>query len=110
MAVSNKQRFNKKYGFKRDESHSLEELAKITGVKKSILESVYSRALGARISDPESVRSAKTGKKVGGKSLRGKMSGQQWGFGRIYGLLVGNPKQVAKGAPDRDLYEKSGLI
>lgn len=110
MAVSNKQRFNKKYGFKRDESHSLEELAKITGVKKSILESVYSRALGARISDPESVRSAKTGKKVGGKSLRGKMSGQQWGFGRTYGFLVGNPKQVAKGAPDRDLYEKSGLI
>lgn len=110
MAVSNKQRFNKKYGFKRDESHSLEELAKITGVKKSILESVYSRALGARISSPESVRSAKTGKKVGGKSLRGKMSGQQWGFGRTYGFLVGNPKQVAKGAPDRDLYEKSGLI
>ena len=56
------------------------------------------------------MRSAKTGKKVGGKSLRGKMSGQQWGFGRTYGFLVGNPKQVAKGAPDRDLYEKSGLI
>ena len=49
MAVSNKQRFNKKYGFKRDESHTLEELAKITGVKKSLLESVYSRGLGARI-------------------------------------------------------------
>jgi len=107
MVLSNKQKFNKKFGFKRDESHSLEELADISGIKKSILEQVYSRGLGARISNPESVRSVKSGKKVGGRSLAGKMSGPQWGFGRTYGFIMRNPKQVAKGAPDRDLYEKA---
>jgi len=100
MAVSNKQRFNKKYGFKRDESHSLEELAKITGVKKSILESVYSRGLGARISNPESVRSAKTGKKVGGKSLKGKMSAQQWAQSRIYSFVTKQPGTWGKADKD----------
>jgi hypothetical protein len=107
MVLSNKQKFNKKFGFKRDQSHSLEELSKISGIKKSILESVYMRGLGARITNPESVRSVKTGKKIGGKSLAGKMSGPQWAFARTYGFIMANPKQVAKGAPDSDLWEKA---
>ena len=106
MSLSNKQKFNKKFGFKRDESHSLDDIVKITGIKKSILEDVYARGLGARVSNPESVRSVKTGKKVGGKTLRGKMSGPQWALARVYGFVMQNPKQVAKGAPDRDLWDK----
>ena len=107
MVLSNKQKFNKKFGFKRDESHDISEIAKLSGIKKSILDDAYIRGLGARISQPQSVRSVKTGKKIGGKSLAGKMSGAQWGFGRTYGFIMGNPKQVAKGAPDSDLWEKA---
>jgi len=107
MSLSNKQKFNKKFGFKRDESHDISEIAKLSGIKKSILDDVYLRGLGARISNPQSVRSVKTGKKIGGRSLKGKMSGAQWGMARVYGFVMGNPKQVAKGAPDSDLWEKA---
>ena len=104
--ATNRQKYNKKYGFKSDESHSLPEIAKTTGFKLSVLRSVYRRGLGARKTNPESVRSAKTGKKVGGKSLAGKMSGPQWGQARVYGFVMKNPKQVAKGQPDHDLWLK----
>ena len=47
MVLTNKQKFNKKYGFEKDESHSLNEIAKITKVKKSILQQSYNRGVGA---------------------------------------------------------------
>lgn len=104
--ATNKQRFNKKYGFKRDEGHTIEEIAKIANAPKKILEDVYLRGVGARRNNPASVRSTKDGKKRGGTSLAGKMSAEQWGMARIYGFVMDNPKQVDKGKPDRDLYEK----
>lgn len=101
-----RQKYNLKYKFKRDSSHSLEDIAKTTGIKKSILQDVFSRGVGARKSNPESVRSATTGKKVGGKSLRGKMSAEAWGQSRVYGFVMKNPKQVGEGKPDNDLFKK----
>ncbi len=44
---TNKQKFNKKYGFKLNEPHSLNDIAKTTKIKKSILQSVYNRGTGA---------------------------------------------------------------
>jgi hypothetical protein len=101
-----KAKFNKKHGFPADKSHSVASIAKISGFKKSVLDAVYRRGVGARKTNPASVRSATTGKKVGGKSLAGKMSANQWAMARVYGFVGGNPKQVAKGAPDHDLWLK----
>jgi hypothetical protein len=101
-----KQKFNKKYGFGKDEPHSKEEIAKITKIKKSILDQVYDRGVGARKSNPESVRSL-DGKKVGGKSLKGKMSAEQWAMARIYSFVMGGKTQKTA---DKDLAEKAGLI
>ena len=102
MVLTNKQKFNKKYGFKRDEPHSKSEISKLTGISKSILDQVYDRGLGARKSNPQSVRSL-SGKKVGGKSLKGKMSGPQWAMARVYSFAVGGKtRQTA----DKDLWEK----
>lgn len=42
-----KQMFNRKYGFNVNESHSLADIAKTTGIKKSILQKVYNRGVGA---------------------------------------------------------------
>ena len=106
MVLTNKQKFNRKYGFKRDESHSLTEVAKISKIKKSILQQVFNRGVGARKTNPESVRQVGTGKKIGGKSLRGKMSAEQWGMARVYGFVMKNPKQVGEGKPDSDLFKK----
>jgi hypothetical protein len=101
-----KQRFNKKYGFDKDEPHSIEEIAKITKIKKSILDEVYKRGVGARKTNPESVRSL-DGEKVGGKSLKGKMSAEQWSFARLYSFIMGGKTQSTT---DKDLAIKAGLI
>ena len=87
MALTNKQKFNKKYGFPRDAGHSKAEISRLTGVPMRTLNKVYDRGLGARKSNPQSVRSL-SGKKVGGKSLAGKMSGPQWAMARIYSYVM----------------------
>jgi len=101
---TNKQKFNKKYGFKSDAPHSKAEVSRITGIPYSILDSVYKRGEGARKSNPQSVRRTSDGKKVGGKSLRGKMSAQQWGMGRVYSFVMKQPGTWKKA--DADLAEK----
>ena len=103
MVQTNKQKFNKKYGFKPDEGHSIAEISRLTGVSASILREVMSRGKGARKSNPSSVRSATTGKKPGGKSLAGKMSAEQWGQARIYSFVMGGKTQSTA---DKDLWEK----
>ena len=100
---TNKQKFNKKYGFKPDEGHSIAEISRLTGVSSSILREVMSRGKGARKSNPASVRNATTGNKPGGKSLAGKMSAEQWGQARIYSFVMGGKTQSTA---DKDLWEK----
>lgn len=102
MVVTNKMKFNKKYGFPKDEGHSKAEISKLTGISKSILDQVFDRAVGARKSNPESVRSL-DGKKRGGKSLKGKMSAEAWGYGRIYSFVMGGKTRTTA---DKDLWEK----
>ena len=101
---TNKNKFNKKYGFKLDEGHSKAEISRLTGIPRSILDQVFDRGVGARKTNPESVRSATTGKKIGGRSLKGKMSAEQWGYGRIYSFVMKQPGTW--GRADKDLAEK----
>lgn len=102
--ATNKEKYNKKYGFPKGTSHSKKDISKKTGIPMSILNQVYDRGVGARKSNPQSVRNATTGKKVGGKSLKGKMSAEQWAFGRIYSFIT---KQSGTwGRADKDLADK----
>jgi len=101
MVLTNKNKFNNKYGFKRDEGHSKSEITKITGIPKRILDQVYDRGVGARKSNPQSVRQVGTGKKIGGKSLKGKMSAEQWAMGRVYSFVMKRPGTW--GRADKDL-------
>jgi hypothetical protein len=104
MVVSNKEKFNKKYGFSKDAPHSKAEISRLTKIPRSILDDVYYRAVGARRNNPQSVRSATTGKKIGGRSLKGKMTSQQWGQARVYSFVM---KQSGTwGGADKDLAEK----
>jgi hypothetical protein len=102
--VSNKNRFNKKYGFNLDEGHSKAEISRLTKIPVSILDKVYYRGKGAHRSNPQSVRSVSDGKKRGGKSLKGKMSAEQWGYSRIYSFVM-KQKGTWSGA-DKDLADK----
>ena len=99
MVLTNKQKFNKKYGFKRDEGHSITEIARITGIKRSILQQVYNRGVGARKTNPQSVRNLQGVKGGAGK----KMSAEQWGIARIYSFAMGGKTQTTA---DADLWAK----
>ena len=104
MVVTNKNRFNSKYGLPKDKSHSKASIVKLTGIPKRILDKVYYRGTGARKSNPQAARSATTGKKTGGGSLRGKMSGNAWAMGRIYSFLTKQPGTWGKA--DKDLADE----
>lgn len=101
---TNKEKYNTKYKFAKGTSHSKSDISKKTGIPKRILDAVFDRGVGARKTNPQSVRSAKTGKKVGGTSLKGKMSAEQWGYGRVYSFVMKQPGTWGKA--DKDLADK----
>ncbi len=98
-----KQRFNKKHKQPLDTSNSITKIARLSGISRSIIQEAYNRGVGAWKTNPTSVRNVKGVKGGAGK----KMSKEAWAFGRVYGFVMKNPKQVGKSAPDRDLYEKT---
>ncbi len=99
MTLTNKQKFNKKYGFSKDAPHSKKEISKLSGVSMSVLNKVYDRGLGARKSNPGSVRNLKGVKGGAGP----KMSGPQWAMARIYSYVM---KGKTYYSADKDLHSK----
>jgi hypothetical protein len=79
MVYTYKQKFNKKYGFKLNEPHSLEEIAKITGYKLKGIKTIFEKGEGAFETNPQSVRP--------------NMNKQQWAYARVYAAV--NPKSKA---------------
>jgi len=104
MVITNKDKYNAKYGFPKDTSHSRAAISKTTGIPARILTEVAKRGAGARKSNPQSVRSASTGKKIGGASLRGKMSSAQWSQARVYSFVMKG--KGTWGKADSDLADK----
>jgi hypothetical protein len=78
MALTFKQKYNKKYGFPKDEAHSISDIAKKTGVSRRGLDKIYDKGMGAYYSNPTSVRVSVT-------------SPQQWSMARIYSAVMGGP-------------------
>ncbi len=74
MALTYKQKFNKKHGFKRDEPHSLREIAKISGYQYKGIKTIFEKGEGAYSTNPQSVR----------KNVK---SAQQWAYARVYAAL-----------------------
>ena len=70
MTLTYKQKFNKKYGFNKDESHTLAEVSKITGYKLNGLKTISS-GQGTYYTNPTSVRKHIT-------------SSQEWAMARIF--------------------------
>lgn len=104
MVLTNKQKYNKRYGFKLAEGHTVDEIVKKTGVAKKILEEVAKRASGAWRNNLASVR-LKTGEKNPDTSKfpRGmRMSREAWIMGRIYSFVMGGRTQKTA---DKDLWE-----
>tara|TARA_A100001201_G_scaffold143120_1_gene143449 strand:+ start:905 stop:1192 length:288 start_codon:yes stop_codon:yes gene_type:complete len=91
MTLTYKNKFNKKYGFDKDESHSLKEISDITGYKLSGLQIIYNKGIGAYKTNPKSVR----------PSVK---SAEQWAFARLYAAL--NPSSKAHKVDKSHLVKK----
>lgn len=78
MVNTYKNKFNAKYGFPKDTSHSISEISKLTGYKLSGLKTIVEKGKGAFFSNPQSVRPNITDPTA-------------WGMSRLYSA-VGNGK------------------
>jgi len=76
MVYTYKNRFNKKYGFPKDEPHSIAEISKITGYRKSGLDTIFSKGVGAY----------KTNRSVVRPTVK---SPEQWAQARVYSAVMG---------------------
>lgn len=91
MAITNRDKFNKKYNKPKGTSHSRSDISKLTGIPTSILTDVYKRGIGAYRTNPSSVRPSVSSK-------------EQWAMGRVYSFVM---KQSGTwGRADKDLAEK----
>jgi hypothetical protein len=85
--TTHRERYLKKMKLDKNTGYSIAELSKVSSVPKTILQEVFNRGVGARLSNPQSVRVVATGKKNTSTSLVGKMSAEQWGMARVYSFL-----------------------
>lgn len=76
MVETYKNKFNKKFGFEKDKSHTLTEISKLTGYKVSGLKTIVSKGEGAYYSNPQSVRPQVK-------------NPTQWGLARVYSAVMG---------------------
>ena len=76
MVVTYKNKFNTKYGFPKDEPHSIQEISQLTGYKRSGLETIFDKGVGAFRTNPASVRPMVK-------------SPEQWAYARIYSAVMG---------------------
>ncbi len=88
--MTNKMKFNKRYGQPLNKANSKKDISKLTGIKMSILDSVYDRGMGAFRTNPGSVRPTVK-------------SPQQWAMARVYSFAVGG---TTRRTADKDLWQK----
>ena len=74
MVETYKNKFNKKYGFDKNKSHSLTSISKLTGYKRSGLQTIFNKGVGAFKSNPGSVR----------PNVK---SPEQWAMARVYASI-----------------------
>lgn len=79
MVLTYKNKFNIKYGFPKDASHSISEIARLTGYKKSGLETILEKGKGAFFSNRSAVRPTVK-------------DPTEWGMARIYSAITPGSK------------------
>ena len=88
--MTNKMKFNKRYGQPLNKSNSKKDISKLTGISMSILDDVYDRGMGAFRTNRGAVR----------PSVK---SPQQWAMARVYSFAVGG---TTRRTADKDLWQK----
>jgi hypothetical protein len=94
MPVINSNAFKRQHGIPIDQSLSLTEVAKLSGMPRAALQEVYNRGIGAYKTNPESVRPQVQSK-------------EQWAFGRTYSFVM--RRKTTFGGADKDIAKKYGI-
>ena len=76
MGLTYRQKFNRKYGFNKNDGHSIKEISKLSGITYRNALKIVEKGKGAYFSNPQSVR----------KQVK---SPQQWGIARLYSAVMG---------------------
>lgn len=90
MVVTNKQKFNKKYKQPINTANGKDDIVRLTGIPKKILDEVYDRGVGAFKSNRAAVR----------PSVK---SPEQWAMARVYAFVM---KGKTYKTADKDLADK----
>ena len=91
MVETNKQKFNKKHGRPKDKSNSLADISKLSGFKKSGLQTIFNKGVGAFKSNRGAVR----------PSVK---SPEQWAMARVYASV--NPSTKSHKVDKKHLVKK----
>jgi len=94
MPVINSHVFKRKHGIPIDQSLSLQEIAKLSGMPTKALQEVYNKGMGAYSTNPQSVKPMVT-------------SPQMWAMGRVYSFVM--RRATTFGKADRDIAKKYNL-
>lgn len=106
-----KEKYNKKYGYEKNESHSLKEISKDTGVSVKGLKQIKKKGAGAWKTNLPSVRLKGSFKKNPNtkKFPRSKRLGkEQWSMARVYSAVMGG--KASKVDKKELKMEKGGVI
>jgi hypothetical protein len=79
--VSYKDKYNRKYNYPKNTSHSLEQISKDTGVSIKGLQQIFNKGIGAYKTNPESVR----------PNVKSK---EQWAMARVYSAVMGGKASI----------------
>lgn len=90
MALTFKQKFNKKHGQPLNQSNSLTKIARLSGISYKNIKKIFEKGEGAYYTNPESVR----------KIVK---SPQQWAYARVYASITPGSKSSKI---DKDLVKK----
>ena len=78
---SYKDKYNRKYNYEENTSHSLEDIAKDSGVSIKGIQQIYNKGIGAYKTNPQSVR----------PNVKSK---EQWAMARVYSSVMGGKASI----------------
>jgi hypothetical protein len=85
--MTNKEEWNKRHGFPKDQSNSKQDISRVSKIPMKILDEVYDRGIGAYKTAYTSVREKGTYKKGTNAPPSKKLSKEQWAFARVYSFV-----------------------
>jgi hypothetical protein len=95
MPIINSHVFKRKHDIPIDQSLTIKQIAKLSGMPAKALNEVYDKGMGAYHSNPESVKPMVT-------------SPEQWAMGRVYSFVM--KRKTTFGKADKSIAEKYKLI